>query len=62
MFFQTLAHALVVVPVAVFWAAIVIPDLLQAFGVLGVTGSAAVKQIQAQVLAVVFGFLVKHNR
>lgn len=51
---KTLAHAVVAVPVTVFWAPIETSDIFLAFSVLGVAGSTAVKQIQTQVLALVF--------
>ena len=60
-FIQTLAHAFVIFSVAEFWASVEISDVLQAFAVFGVAGAAAVKQIQAQVSALVFWCPPKHD-
>lgn len=61
MFLKTLAHALVVVPVTEFWAPIETFEIFQAFSVLGVAGSTAVKQIQTQELALVFWSLPEYD-
>ena len=61
MFLQTLAHALVVFSVTVFRASIVISERFQAFIVQGVASSAAVKQVQTQIRALVFWFPLEHD-
>jgi len=60
-FLKTLAHAFVVVPVTEFFAPIETFEIFQAFSVLGVAGSTAVKQIQTQVLALVFWFPLEYD-
>lgn len=60
-FIETLAHAPVVVPVTEFWASVETSEFVQAFSVFGVAGAAAVEQVQAQVLALVFWFPLEHD-
>ena len=45
MLVQTIAHALVMVSIAVFWAAKVIAELFEAEKVFGIAGAAAVEEI-----------------
>lgn len=59
---QTFAHALEVLPVAVFWSSVEKAQQLEAFGVFGIASTAAIEQVQAQELALVLGFLLEYNR
>ena len=60
-FLQTITHAVVVVPITEFFASIVIFLVHQTFVVLSIAGPTTVKQVQAQELALVLGFLFEYN-
>ena len=53
MFFKTFAHAFVVLSVAILWSSQESPEKPKTFEILGIAGSAAVEEVQAQPLTFV---------
>ena len=58
---QAFTHTSVAPPVTVLWSSVEITQQVEAFGVFGITSSAAIEQVQTEELAMVLGCSLENN-
>ena len=58
---QAFTHTFVALPVTVLWSSVEITQQVEAFGVFGITSSAAIEQVQTEELAMVLGCSLENN-
>ena len=59
--FQAFTHTFVAPSVTVLWSSVEITQQVEAFGVFGITSSAAIEQVQTEELAMVLGCSLENN-